>query len=61
MNEKLYIVTKHSIEVFGYRPWGILEKTKFGYRIFDIYFSKEAAETAAKFHGLTLLKSEEEV
>ena len=42
--------SKHTI----YRPWAILEMTKYGPKCFDIYFTKEQAETAAKHYGLTI-------
>ena len=42
---------KHTVS----RPWAILEMTKWGPKQFDIYFTKEQAESAAKLHGLTIV------
>lgn len=42
---------KHTV----HRPWAILEMTKYGPRQFDIYFTKEQAETAAKHYGLKIV------
>ena len=39
----------------SHRPWAILEMTKYGPRQFDIYLTKEQAETAAKHYGLKII------
>ena len=47
---------------FPYRDqWIIYTDTKYGKKMFMNYLTKEIAESAAKFHNLTLLSDELEV
>ena len=50
---KFYIGLHNQKHTVG-RPWAIYEKTKYGPKQFDIYFTKEQAEIAAKLYGLTI-------
>lgn len=52
--ESVYYIALHNQKHTVTRPWAILEDTKWGPRQFDIYYTKEAAEKAAKLHGLKL-------
>ena len=53
-NDAKFYIDLHGSEHTIYRPWAILEMTKYGPKCFDIYFTKEQAETAAKHYGLTI-------
>ena len=53
--DSVFYIDLHSNKHTVTRPWAILEMTKYGPRQFDIYFTKEAAETAAKAYGLTIV------
>ena len=46
---------KHTVS----RPWAILEHTKYGPKQFDIYFTKEDAERAAKMYNITIVDKSE--
>lgn len=50
-----FYIDLHNSKHTNFRPWAILEMTKWGPKQFDIYFTKEDAETAAKVYGLTIV------
>lgn len=52
--EAKFYIGLHNQKHTVLRPWAILEVTKYGPKQFDIYFTKEQAETAAKLYGLTI-------
>jgi hypothetical protein len=53
--DSVFYIDLHHNKHTAYRPWAILEMTKYGPRQFDIYFTKEAAEIAANQYGLTIV------
>jgi hypothetical protein len=53
--DSVFYIDLHQNKATNFRPWAILEMTKYGPKCFDIYFTKEAAETAAKVYGLTIV------
>lgn len=55
-HDSKFYIDKHDMKYVSYRPWAILEPTKYGPKVFDIFYTKEQAETAAKCHGLTITK-----
>ena len=57
--ESVYYVDLHNQKHTVTRPWAILEMTKWGPKQFDIYFTKEDAERAAKVHGLKIVDKSE--
>lgn len=48
-DSKFYI-GKHGMKYVSYRLWAIMEPTKYGPKIFDIFYTEEQAVTAAKCH-----------
>ena len=46
-DSKFYI-GKHGMKYVSYRPWAIMEPTKYGPKIFDIFYTEEQAVTAAR-------------
>lgn len=57
--DAVFYIDLHHNKHTAFRPWAILEMTKYGPKQFDIYFTKEAAETAAKHYGLTIVDKHE--
>lgn len=57
--DSVFYIDLHGNKLTNFRPWAILEMTKWGPKQFDIYFTKEAAERAAKLHGLTIVDKPE--
>ena len=53
--DSVFYIELHGNNLTNSRPWAILEMTKYGPKQFDIYFTKEQAETAAKHYGLTIV------
>lgn len=53
MQGKFYI-DKHTLRYNTAREWAILQDTKYGPKLFDTYFTKEQAETAAKYYNLDI-------
>lgn len=51
--DSVFYIDQHGDKSIA-RSWAILEMTKYGPKQFDIYFTKEQAETAAKHYGLTI-------
>lgn len=55
-----FYISLHEIKGLNYRPWGILQiMEKYKFRLFDVYKTKEQAETAAKGFGLTIVDKPE--
>ena len=52
-NSVFYIGLHNQKHTYG-RPWAIFEMTNHGPKQFDVYVSKEQAETAAKQYGLVI-------
>ena len=52
--EAVFYIDLHDQKHTKSRPWAIFEVTKYGPKQFDIYITKEQAETAAKLYGLTI-------
>mgnify|MGYP006276464429 FL=1 len=48
-----YAIGLHGIKYIG-RPWAIMEQTKYGLKLFDVYFTKEQAESVAKFYDFNV-------
>lgn len=57
--DSVFYIDLHHNKHTNFRPWAILEMTKWGPKQFDIYFTKESAERAAKLHGLTIVDKPE--
>lgn len=57
--DSVFYIGLHNQKHTVLRPWAIMEMTKYGPKQFDIYFSKEQAELAAKIHGLTIVDKPE--
>ena len=52
--DAVFYIDLHGNKLTTTRPWAILEVTKYGPKQFDVYITKEQAETAAKLYGLTI-------
>ena len=57
-NSLFYIDLHGNRNTFA-RPWAILEMTKFGPKLFDIYRTKEDAERAAKTFDIKISEKSE--
>ena len=55
----IFYIDLHGHKLTTSRPWAILEHTKYGPKQFDIYFTKEAAERAAKIFGIKIVDKTE--
>jgi len=57
--DSVFYIDLHNQTHTNFRPWAILEMTKWGPKQFDIYHTKEQAETAAKLYGITIVDDPE--
>jgi hypothetical protein len=53
--DSVFYIDLHNQTHTNIRPWAILEITKWGPRQFDIYVTKEQAETAANLYGIIII------
>lgn len=57
--DSVFYIDLHNQTHTNFRPWAILEMTKWGPKQFDIYHTKERAETAANLYGITIVDDPE--
>ena len=50
-----FYIKEHGLSSITSRRWAILEDTKYGPRLFDVYNSENDARKASEYYGLMMI------